>query len=67
VTQPPRARPTAVAPPHACRAANPRFGGPEVLDVVDLPDPVTVENQKQCHVSAAGVDYADTHHPVSVN
>ncbi len=38
-----------------------RFGGPEVLDVVDLPDPVAVEGQTLHDVSAAGVNFADTH------
>ncbi len=39
-----------------------RFGGPEVLDVVDLPDPVPGDGQQLYEVSAAGVDFADTHH-----
>ena len=39
-----------------------RFGGPEVLDVVDLPAPVPGEGQQLHDVSPAGVDYADTHH-----
>ncbi|KQS63545.1 zinc-binding dehydrogenase [Modestobacter sp. Leaf380] len=38
-----------------------RFGGPEVLDVVDLPDPTPGEGQTLHEVSAAGVNYADTH------
>lgn len=38
-----------------------RFGGPEVLDVVDLPDPVPGAGQTLHEVSAAGVNYADTH------
>ncbi|MGX5655672.1 quinone oxidoreductase family protein [Geodermatophilus nigrescens] len=37
------------------------FGGPEVLDVVDLPDPVPGDGQQLYEVSAAGVNYADTH------
>ena len=36
-----------------------RFGGPEVLDVADLPDPV--DGQQLYEVSSAGVDFADTH------
>ncbi len=44
-----------------------RFGGPEVLDVVDLPDPTPGEGQQLFHVSTAGVNYADTHHPLSAN
>ena len=38
-----------------------RFGGPEVLDVVELPDPVPGEGQQLFDVSTAGVNYADTH------
>ena len=39
-----------------------RFGGPEVLDVVDLPDPAPGEGQELYDVSTAGLDFADTHH-----
>jgi NADPH:quinone reductase-like Zn-dependent oxidoreductase len=39
-----------------------RFGGPEGLDAVDLPDPTPGEGQKLYDVSTAGVDYVDTHH-----
>jgi NADPH:quinone reductase-like Zn-dependent oxidoreductase len=39
-----------------------RFGGPEVLDVVDPPDPVPGPGQQLYDVSTAGVNYADTHH-----
>jgi NADPH2:quinone reductase len=38
-----------------------RFGGPEVLDVVDLPDPEPSEGRQLFEVSAAGINYADTH------
>jgi NADPH2:quinone reductase len=38
-----------------------RFGGPEVLDVVDLPDPVPGPGEQLFEVSAAGINYADTH------
>src|SRR3954463_8923535 len=38
-----------------------RFGGPEVLDVVDLPDPVPGDGEQLYEVSAAGINYADTH------
>lgn len=41
-----------------------RFGGPEVTDVVDLPDPVPGEGQQLYKVSSAGVNFADTHHPL---
>jgi NADPH:quinone reductase-like Zn-dependent oxidoreductase len=44
-----------------------RFGGPEVLDVVDLPDPTPAEGQELYDVSSAGVNYADTHHRESAN
>jgi NADPH:quinone reductase-like Zn-dependent oxidoreductase len=39
-----------------------RFGGPEVLDIVDLPDSVPGEGQQLYDVSTAGVNFADTHH-----
>jgi len=38
-----------------------RFGGPEVLEVVDLPDPGPVPGLEVLEVDAAGVNYADTH------
>jgi NADPH:quinone reductase-like Zn-dependent oxidoreductase len=38
-----------------------RFGGPEVLDVVDLPEPEAGPGQQIYDVSTAGVNYADTH------
>jgi NADPH2:quinone reductase len=38
-----------------------RFGGPEVLDVVDLPDPVPGDGEQLFDVSTAGINYADTH------
>ena len=38
-----------------------RFGGPEVMDIVDLPDPVPGEGQRLFEVSSAGVNFADTH------
>jgi NADPH:quinone reductase-like Zn-dependent oxidoreductase len=44
-----------------------RFGGPEVVDVVDLPDPVPGPGQTVYEVSTAGVNYADTHHRLSIN
>ena len=43
-----------------------RFGGPEVLDVVDLPDPVPGDGEQLYDVSAA-INYADTHQRESVN
>jgi NADPH:quinone reductase-like Zn-dependent oxidoreductase len=44
-----------------------RFGGPEVLDVVDLPDPETGPGEQLFEVSASGINYTDTHHGVSAN
>jgi len=44
-----------------------RFCGPEVLDVVDVPEPVPGDGQRLFDVSTAGINFADTHHPVSVN
>jgi NADPH:quinone reductase len=38
-----------------------RFGGPEVLDVVDLPDPVAGDGEQLYEVSSSGVNFADTH------
>jgi NADPH2:quinone reductase len=37
------------------------FGGPEVLQLVELPDPQAVDGFELVDVSAAGVNYADTH------
>ncbi|MGY2080120.1 Zn-dependent oxidoreductase [Modestobacter sp. SYSU DS0657] len=42
-----------------------RFGGPEVLDVVDLPDPTPGDGEQLYAVSSSGVNYADTHHLLS--
>jgi NADPH2:quinone reductase len=44
-----------------------RFGGPEVLDVVHLPHPVSGPNQQVYDVSTAGVNYADIHHAEAAN
>jgi NADPH:quinone reductase-like Zn-dependent oxidoreductase len=38
------------------------FGGPEVLNVVDLPQPVPGEGQQLYEVSSSGVNFADSHH-----
>ena len=51
----------------ACALQIPRFDGPEVLDVVELPDPVPGEGQQLHEASTAGVDFADTHHRLSCN
>jgi NADPH:quinone reductase len=37
------------------------FGGPEVLKVTELPDPVAGDNELLVDVSKAGVNFADTH------
>jgi NADPH2:quinone reductase len=37
------------------------FGGPEVLEVVDLPVPEPAANEVLVRVTAAGVNFADTH------
>ncbi len=39
-----------------------RFGGPEVLDVVDVQEPEGGPGQQLYDVSTAGVNVADTHH-----
>src|SRR5437763_869226 len=39
-----------------------RFGGPEVLDVVDQPDPVPGDGEQLYEVGAAGINFVDTHH-----
>ncbi|WP_104529058.1 Zn-dependent oxidoreductase [Blastococcus saxobsidens] len=44
-----------------------RFGGPEVLDVVDVPEPEAGPGQKLYDVSTAGINFADTHHRPSRN
>jgi NADPH:quinone reductase-like Zn-dependent oxidoreductase len=38
------------------------FGGPEVLSVIEVPDPVAGDGFQLLEVSSAGVNYADTHH-----
>ena len=38
-----------------------RFGGPEVLELVELPDPVPTGDLPRLRVESAGVNYADTH------
>ena len=37
------------------------FGGPEVMQYVDLPDPVAGESEIVLDVTAVGINYADTH------
>src|SRR5262245_53447609 len=38
------------------------FGGPEVLNVVDLPEPTPAPSEVLVNVDRAGINYADTHH-----
>jgi len=38
-----------------------QFGGPEVLEVVEVPDPVAADGLQVLEVTSAGVNYADTH------
>jgi NADPH2:quinone reductase len=38
-----------------------RFGGPEVLELVELPDPVAAEGQVLVRVARSGMNFADTH------
>ena len=44
-----------------------RFGGPEVLEIVDVPEPTPRDGQTLYDVSTAGLNFADTHHRLSVN
>jgi hypothetical protein len=44
-----------------------RFGGPEALDIVDIPEPVAGPRPKLYEVSPAGVNFADTHQQLSRN
>jgi NADPH2:quinone reductase len=39
-----------------------RFGGPEVLEIVDVTEPAAGPGQTLYDISTAGVNYADTHH-----
>jgi NADPH2:quinone reductase len=41
-------------------------GGPEVLELVELPDPVPGEGELLVQVSAAGVNYIDTYHRAGI-
>ena len=40
------------------------FGGPDVMKLVELPDPTPGEGEVLLDVTAIGINYADTH-PVS--
>ena len=38
-----------------------KFGGPEVMALVDLPDPIPSDSEELIDVSCIGINYADTH------
>ena len=38
-----------------------KFGGPEVLELIELADPTPGENEELIDVSCIGINYADTH------
>jgi NADPH2:quinone reductase len=38
-----------------------QFGGPDVMQLVDLPDPVASDGEELIDVSCIGINYADTH------
>jgi NADPH2:quinone reductase len=38
-----------------------QFGGPEVMTITDLPDPIPSEGEVLLDVTAVGINYADTH------
>jgi NADPH2:quinone reductase len=38
-----------------------QFGGPEVLELVELPDPEPTGDLRRLRVESAGINYADTH------
>ena len=42
-----------------------RFDGPEVLDIVDVPEPTPGPGQQLYDVSTAGLNFADTHHSLA--
>jgi hypothetical protein len=44
-----------------------RFGGPEVLDIVDVPEPTPGTGQQLYDVSTAGLNFADTHQRLSLH
>lgn len=37
------------------------FGGPEVLELVELPDPVPADGEELVEIARAGINFADTH------
>ena len=38
-----------------------QFGGPDVMELVDLPDPLPSDSEESIDVSCIGINYADTH------
>jgi NADPH:quinone reductase len=42
-----------------------RFGGPEVLEIVDIPEPEAGPGQKLYDISTAGINFSDTHQSAS--
>ena len=42
-----------------------RFGGPEVLEIVDVPEPTPGPGQQLYDVSTAGLNFADAHQSLS--
>ena len=38
-----------------------QFGGPDVMELVDLPDPIASDGEELIDVSCIGINYADTH------
>ena len=38
-----------------------KFGGPDVMQLVDLPDPIPSDGEELIEVSCIGINYADTH------
>ena len=38
-----------------------QFGGPDVMNLVDLPDPIPSDGEELIDVSCIGINYADTH------
>jgi NADPH:quinone reductase-like Zn-dependent oxidoreductase len=39
-----------------------RFGGLEILEIVDVPEPTPGPGQQLYDVATAGINYVDTHH-----
>ena len=42
-----------------------RSGGPDVLEIVDVPEPTPAPGQRLYDVSTTGINYADRHHQES--